>query len=319
MKNVVVIGAGQLGSRHTQALKAVTVPLQIWVVDPSAEALALTRQRYADMPGDGSNHRIEFGTELPASITAVDVAIIATNADVRLNVLRNLLAGRRVSAAILEKILFRFPGEYDEALRLISAAGTKAWVNCCMRQSRIYDHIWKTLRGTGRISYRVSGSVFGLMTNAIHYVDHACHLLGSTEFSVDPEGLDRGFIASKRRGFSECTGELQVAFADGSAVSLVCFAEGNTPIVVEISSGAGRFIVREVDGVTYYSGAKNGWGWEQFDGTASYQSKLTTPLVEGILAAGTSMLTPLAESIEIHRNLFEPIRHFFGTDGYPFT
>lgn len=319
MKNIVVIGAGQLGSRHTQALKGVGAPLRILVVDPSEESLALTRQRYADMPGDGSAHQIEFSRHIPATVQRVDFAVIATNADARLEALRALLDGRSVDAVVLEKILFQHPYEYDEALRLTTAAGTKAWVNCCMRQSWIYDHIWKTLKGTGRVAYHVSGSSFGLMTNAIHYVDHMCHLLGAHEFLVDPHGLDRQLTPSKRRGFSESTGELRVAFSDGSTGSFVSFREGSTPLVVQISSAAGRFIVREVDGIAYYSGVENNWGWQQFDGTLSFQSKLTTALAEDVLSTGSCRLTPLAESTQIHRTLFEPLRAFYGTDVYPFT
>jgi hypothetical protein len=88
---------------------------------------------------------------------------------------------------------------------------------------------------------------------------------------------------------------------------------------VEISSAAGRFIVREVDGIAYYTGVRNNWGWQQLDGTLSFQSKLTTTLTEDVLSTGSCMLTPLAESTRIHLSLFEPLRSFFGTVIFPFT
>ena len=41
MKTIAIIGAGQLGSRHLQALVAVDFPLTVQVVDPSNEALKI--------------------------------------------------------------------------------------------------------------------------------------------------------------------------------------------------------------------------------------------------------------------------------------
>ena len=40
MKKVIIIGAGQIGSRHLQALAAIKTPLDIYVVDPTEKPTA---------------------------------------------------------------------------------------------------------------------------------------------------------------------------------------------------------------------------------------------------------------------------------------
>ena len=49
MKKVFIIGAGQLGSRHLQALKYVKEALDISVIDPREESLSTAKERYASL------------------------------------------------------------------------------------------------------------------------------------------------------------------------------------------------------------------------------------------------------------------------------
>jgi predicted dehydrogenase len=312
MKTVVVLGAGQLGSRHLQALKSVPFPLSIHVVDPSRDSLALSKSRFSEAPGY-AHHTVTYSHSKPKE--HINFAIIATTADVRFSVTKELISSTKVDAILFEKILFCEPEDYSLARELLS--NTKAWVNCCMRQLEIYKKIKATLKG--RIDCFVSASKFGLITNSIHYVDFLAYLTGSNDFTVDCSLLDSEFIPSKRKGFSECTGTLRVAFGDGSTGTFSNYLDGDSPIVVQFSSGNARFIVRETEGVALYSGMDNGWKWETIEGEITPQSVLTTQLAIDVLTTGDCVLTPLEESSIIHSRLFEPIRYYFGLSRYPFT
>ena len=46
MKIICIIGSGQLGSRHLQALKTIGTKLNIFIVDPSNESLDIAKERY---------------------------------------------------------------------------------------------------------------------------------------------------------------------------------------------------------------------------------------------------------------------------------
>lgn len=59
MKNIVVIGAGQLGSRHLQALSKVNFQTRIEVVAPFADALEVAWARF---------NEISSNSKIPASI-----------------------------------------------------------------------------------------------------------------------------------------------------------------------------------------------------------------------------------------------------------
>ncbi len=216
MTTVKIIGAGQLGSRHLQALKNVAFPLSIEIIDPSPSSLETAKERYEAFPSSGPEHRVRFLSSCQASSTdKTELAIVATNSDVRKTVVEELLNTSHVRYLILEKLLFQQPEAYEHIGKILLEQGTQAWVNCPMRVMPTYQRI-QNLQGKTSVSYRVSGGKFGLVTNAIHYLDHVAQLSGCKTFRVDTSDLVRTPFESKRKGFWELRGTLRAIFSDGS-------------------------------------------------------------------------------------------------------
>ena len=112
MKNLVVIGAGQLGSRHLQALAKVSFPVKIEVVDPFAESLEIARARFDEMPSNSNIYGINFYSSISELSKKIDLAIIATTADIRAEIIHALIEHCDVKNLVLEKVLFQQPDEY---------------------------------------------------------------------------------------------------------------------------------------------------------------------------------------------------------------
>jgi len=191
----------------------------------------VARERYEAVPSEQA-HKISFSTRFDRA-DATDVAIVATNSNVRRKALESLFDASETRLLVVEKLLFNQQADYEEVGSKFSETGAKAWVNCPMRVMPVYEQIRANI-GPTPISYRVSGSQFGLVTNAIHYIDHLAHLCGCTEFKLDTGGLDRNPIPSKRPGFLELNGTLVASFADGSRCEITCYRSGTAPVVVEI-------------------------------------------------------------------------------------
>ncbi len=325
MKAVTVIGAGTIGSRHLQALKAVAEPMRIEILDPDPANLQVARERYAQASGSTA-HRVEFLAAPHPRGSAYEIAIVSTTSGSRKAAIEELLARAEVRHLLLEKILFTQPEAYASIPALLKQRGSSAWVNCCMRQIPAYQRIREACRGR-RVSYFVSGSraVFGMITNALHYVDHIAHVSGCSSFTVSTGSLDTEVVPSKRQGYLELTGTLTVAFSDGSFGAFTCFPDGSAPIVVEIHSGQDRYVVRETEHRSFASSESDAWGWVDGEAAITYQSILTADLVRSLFERGTCELTPLGESVELHRMLLEPLREFLGRkqgralSEYPFT
>ncbi|EFL50829.1 oxidoreductase domain-containing protein [Solidesulfovibrio fructosivorans JJ]] len=321
MFRVKIVGAGQLGSRHLQALKAVKYPLDIQVIDPSEASLQVAKERY-DAVESGVGHAISFATRLRDS-DCTDVAIIATSSDVRRQAIDHLFDLSKPRFLILEKLLFNTRQDYAYAESRFAEAGTMVWVNCPMRVMPCYEHIRQELT-SDRMSYRVTGSQFGLVTNAIHYLDHVVHLSGCGDFELSLGEIDSTPIKSKRPSFLELNGRLRANFANGTTCEMTCYPTGTAPILVEIFTENQRYVVRESEGKLWHAEASTNWVWNERVATIPYQSQLTTEIVESLLASGGCGLTPYASSVRTHLSLLDPLRELIRAQScevseYPFT
>src|SRR3989344_892419 len=170
----------------------------------------------------------------------------------------------------------------------------------------------------------VSGSQYGLITNAIHYVDYIAYLTNCYDFTLDTKGLDPKPIESKRKGFLELNGTLNVYFKDGSFGSFTCFSEGDAPIVIELLSESKRIISKESEKKALISSSPK-WEWKETDSDIPYQSYMTNNVVEEILTKGSSSLTSYTQASKLPLQLLESLLTFLNEsskrkfDYYPFT
>ena len=321
-KRIFIVGAGQLGSRHLQAMKAVKIPLDITVVDPSFISLQEARERYESIPGE--NHEIIYSKEIPASFNNVDIAMVPSTADVRRQIIEELLNRGRVKSMILEKLLFTCADDYFKVKELLKKNEVTAWVNCSMRTMPFYAGLQSFFQGSPFL-YMVTGSKFGLVTNAIHYIDHMAYLGGETAYVLDTGQLDYLPIASKRKGFLELNGTLSVQFANGCRGIFTCFSEGSLPVLVEIVSPEVRVISKEWEGKALISKKSDHWNWTEINSTVLYQSQMTAAVVTDILNKGTCNLVDYDNAMKEHLTLLSGLQEFLNQKNrnkyhfFPFT
>lgn len=322
-KVIYIIGAGQLGSRHLQALKAISTKLEIHVFDPSSDSLAIAKDRYESINNSNCVHSVEYHSTLEFS-DQIDIAIIATNSNVRKDVVLKLLNKTKISFLILEKLLFQKKEDYFEIEKAILINECMAWVNCSMRSMPFYYNLKNEITSK-KVIYSVTGSNFGLVTNLIHYIDHIVFLTGCSNFSVQTDFLEKTIISSKRKGFLELNGVAIVNFENASLGIFSSYNSGTSPAVVQIETVDFRCISKETLGKVWLSKAANHWQWEEVNFPIPFQSQMTTTIVEELLTIGTCKLVSYSESMHSHLQLLEPLLKFVNEniddkiDYYPFT
>lgn len=323
-KNVCIIGAGNIGSRHLQALAKIDEPLLIQVIDPFPQSLEMAKTRYGEISKSNSQNKVEYLQDLNQLSGPVDIAIIATTSDKRCAATKQLLDKVAVEYIIFEKILFDKVNEYEEIKNLLTEKKCQAWVNCPRRMMPFYRSLSDAVKNT-KIQYMVSGSQWGLACNAIHYIDHIAYLTNCYDFEVNTELLDSSVIESKRKGFLELTGTLFVHFKDGSFGSLTCYPTGDAPQIIQIFTDQYRCLTLETEGKSYISNSVSNWHWELKDTPMLYQSGMTNLLVDSLLEKGSCDLPTFEQSVKLHLQLFKPLLEFTNNNSktkyknYPFT
>lgn len=321
MKTICIIGAGNIGSRHLQGLKKITFPLTIEVIDPSTKSLEIAKVRYNQIQSS-TNHKIIFAKNLDKVSRKIDLSIIATSSNVRRKVIETLLAKSSIKYLILEKILFQKKQDYFETEELLKKKGCKVWVNFSMRTMPFYYNLKAKFKGP--IQMMVSGSQFGLITNAIHFVDYISFLTNCNDFTLDPTGLDPQPVESKRKGFLELNGTLNIYFKDGSIGSFTCYPSGDAPYIIEEYCQSYRCISKESERKAWISKADD-WIWKEVNTNIPYQSDMTNIVVEKIFNTHSCALTQYSQAAKLHLLLLEPILKFLNKNStkkfnlYPFT
>lgn len=223
MKKILLIGCGNIGFRHLQALcvSDMAGEIDLTVIEPNADHHTRITDELARTPVGQSR----LLGALPDSREQFDLAIIATNADVRRRVFDDLADKHDFAAIIFEKVLFQRIADLDAVAARLD--GVAAYVNCGRRGFPGYQMLRETLDGDVPVDYTVTGQHYALASNAIHFLDIAACLNASPLVSLDASGLDAAGAESKRAGYVEIFGTLRGQLANGAKVSLTC-APGET-------------------------------------------------------------------------------------------
>lgn len=305
MLTIAIIGSGQIGSRHLQAISLIDRPVSVQVVDPDAESLKIAKERFIQCGISVNVLNLDFLESISDLSDDLDLVIVATGAKVRRPVVEALIAQKKVRYLILEKFLFQKTEDLKYIKELLYNAGVKAWVNCPYRMVPFYKELKTKFEKITKFDYSVSGSLIGIGCNAIHYLDMLAYFSGQSDFKLFNDALDKDVIPSKRHGFIEFTGTLHGVSIEGSHFALTSFGHGEAPVVISIVTETLRCLIRENEAKCWMSEASTNWVWQEIDFVIPYQSQLTHLAIQNILDTESCDLTTYEESSRLHAQLLK--------------
>lgn len=316
MRDILLIGAGQLGSRHLQGLMKCRLPVRVEVVEPDEQNSITALERARQIEGSGNIEGVTFKKSIDEiSIREPELIIVATNADVRAEVITKLTGKVKISNLILEKVVYQSIEVFEKQLSLLGTDAVKTWVNCPRRIYPFYRTLKNELPGGEKISLTVSGSSWGLGCNSLHFIDLFCFLTGNSDCRPGYTLLDPEILESKRKGFVEFTGRMGFSNSSGQ-LHLASYDFPGIPVLIEVACAGRRWIIDEIQGnVVYFSEIKNVKP-EISNTRFPFQSDLTNLLTEEILTTGNCGLTGLKESYYQHSLLLPLLNdHLFAIRG----
>ena len=299
--NLLLIGAGQLGSRHLQSCLKYGQSLNIYVVDNSEASLELSKVRALEIDRK-ANHAVHYLTDIAMIEESLfDYLIIATGASVRFEVLEEVLKCFSIRYAILEKVLFQDLQSYTDAAQLIKSNDLTAFVNCPLRVYPLFKEIkQKYISSTNKTQLKyVGGEWIGLACNTIHYMDLMSFLTDEKMHSLNTEQLDDGYVKSKRPGNIEFTGTLEASYESGAQLSIEVIKGSEQKSILEILNGSYRVIIDELS--ASYKVFENEELLEDSSYTILYQSDLSHLMIDQMVQTGKCELIDFTDSVDLHR------------------
>lgn len=307
--NIVIVGAGQLGSRHLQSLKKLEINVNIEVLGRTTQSLDIAKHRYNSVPPNNYIKCVKYYTDMNLLSNNIDIAIISTNSDIRKEIIENLVHAKNVKYLILEKVTFPSSNDFIEILSLLKSKKIKAWVNC---PHRIYEHnmyLKQSLKTEKNITFQCEGNHWGMACNTVHFIDLICFLTNDEIEYLDNDGLDKCIHLSKREGFVEFTGTLLGKTKKGHLFKLISQDEYlHKDFIFAIETSHKKYYINLSEYTIDFYDKKNNKTLKQSI-NVPYQSDLTHHIITDILTHGRCNLTPLEESYAFHKPMLEVFQH----------
>lgn len=317
MLHIAILGCGQNGSRHLQALANLEESATIYLMDPSADAINQGKERFqqkldfVSSPPKFMIREID-GQRLPKHL---DLAVVACSSDAREPLLKKLMLETSVPYVISEKFLFQKERDYSDILELKAAKHTSIWVNEWMTGAYAFQRLARLFERDPRVSMEVSGVNWGLCCNSVHFINYFDKLNKYPDMKLKEKCLDRGMIRSKRNGFFELTGAVTFVAENGAELKMVS-NQGDPDPNIEIAIAGAESRISLLMGQDFAKVRFEGNGYSESFKLA-YQSDTTHRYVQDIMLTGMCQL-PAFERASYHHLLVLPhfLRHMQATGGW---
>jgi hypothetical protein len=288
--NILIAGAGELGSRYLQSMVSCRVPLKIHLHSNQASSLDTCRKRWLEASGTSSPHQVFYHPEISTLPDHFELVIASSTAHQRPQLVKSIAERSTVTYWVLEKIL----AQSKEGLQdiLIQTGGAKkAWVNFYKTSQTWYQDIKSQLTSGGGEKMEVKGEDWGLACNSLHFLNLFSWLSGESLVSLDSSQLEKNWHKSKRPDNWEIFGQLVAHFSKGGKVTLT--AESGLPAYsLLLSDSVHTWNIDEPSGIARRSDGL------VVQGRVPYQSERR--LVEDILVTGDCGLPSLQSVFDQH-------------------
>lgn len=321
MYKILVIGLGNLGSRHLQSLAKSKLELNLFLVEPNPQNLRIALQRFEESEPSGKVQIIESASSTDElNVNRFHLVIIATNADIRAEITKRLLNKHAAENIIFEKVAFQSESQFEEIITLLNSKKVNSWVNCARRYFPFYQGLREEFYENHPLSIEVTGAEWGLACNAVHHIDLLSFLSGDINFQPGESLLDNQIYESKRKGFNEFYGRIGGSSKSGNQFSLICDrakTQDEKPwLKIRIDFKESHILIDELAGKAEFFTNEESIPYKSEELNIIYQSALTNLQAYDILIHGTSLLPSIEESYESHKPLFKILReHIFKVTG----
>ena len=298
-KNIVLVGCGNIGSRHIQALTKLPFKITLHLVEPSLESQNLTKSRLDEISLDNIDELV-WHSSVEEPIPKSDLTIIATQSIGRADLIKNLLENGH-SRFLIEKIVCQSTEEYKSLNSKFQEFGAKGWINTNRRYMEPYRQLKDSIKDESFYMYILAGDV-GLGSNAYHFVDLFSWFSNEENISINGDLLDKKIIFSKRgNNLLEFSGTLTCKNETSS--SMISFLTSvNTPVMLGFVTNENHIVINETEKkiISIHGNLSLSDNFEMLN-----VSNSTTQIVNSILIKDECDLPQLNFGLNAHKELFD--------------
>lgn len=277
-------------------------------IDPNEKALTESKKIFKERINSKDKKIISAYKKINELPEKIEVAIISTTADVRKEVVEDLLFISNVNHIILEKVIFQNSKSFGFILDILNKKKTKTWVNFPRRYFDFYKNIKREISGE-KLYIEVIGNDWGLACNTIHFIDLFYYLTDSSNFKYNIEGLKKKIFHSKRKNFKEIKGVLKIINDKGDELILNDESKLNEELQIIISTPSFSYKIMESRRSMHKYEFDKLIAQEKID--VHYQSELSGMIIDEIIDNDKCELTPYEICLPYHKSMIDCFQDHF--------
>ncbi len=300
-----IVGCGQLGSRHLQAIAKLDGPIKIQIVEPNEDNRRMSQSRLSEVLPKNHSIEVEWLKSLEKLDHDPDLTIVSTKARERTAILEEL-TDKGHQRFLVEKMVCQSEEEYERLLVAFESRSVKGWVDCTRRYFPFYRRIVPLMENEKTLIFNAIGGNHGLGCNAIHFLDLFGWMSGlSRELRLNGKYLSPTLLSNPRGAdLVEFAGTIIASTPEGSFASISFHPGNNAPVLINMTSENYRIFVNEAEEKALLARKENDWRWEEYEFQTIYSSNLTNRIASAIFEEDACILPTIQESALLHNELF---------------
>lgn len=298
---ILLIGCGNVGGRHLQALVKIPHTLKIDIIEPNNSSKKLGLSRLQEISYNKKTKIISWHNCYTSKILHSDLVIVSTLSKNRANLLIKLIKNGH-KRILSEKILCQSKNEYEKVIKICKNKRAKIWVNTNPRCFNSYIKLKKILSNNKPINLTIhSNPEIGLGTNIIHYLDLFSWINDDYDITLNGDLLNKLLPNKRGKDFIEFSGTV-IGNLKNNAVFVMSFLEHYPKnVLVKLSNNLDDFCIDETNQRMLH--IKN-YHCKLDKFTFEHVSTLTRNFAIDILKNDCCKLPTLLESYKSHLELF---------------
>ena len=314
-KSIVIVGCGNVGSRHLQAVVKLPYELRIDVVEMSKKSQEIAESRLNEIKYNKNKIKCFWHKNIESLKGKADLVIVSTTSIGKVELISKLL-DIGYSRFVIDKIVAQSDNEYNFLLNKMNQSNAKSWVNTARGYFEAYKKIKKYFENTGPIDMAVNAGNKGLGCVGIHFINLFSFLCDQYDIKLNGDFLYNKLLPNKRGdNLVEFAGTIIGLSPNGSSLTITFSPHSDLGQTINIMSKNKQILIDESNEKIYFL---NGDTQNEIKFKNELQSVLTTKIVYDILEKDDSDLPTLKESSHVHHELFsifnEHIKKLSGKD-----
>ena len=314
MINIVLLGAGKLGSRHLQALSRLKIKnTKLHIIDKSSQSISIAKERLGDEIKNKNILSIDFYRKLDdLEVPQIELLILATTAENRLSLLKKIVQKTKVKKIILEKFLFQKVEDYFIANEIFKKNEINCWVNCPRRQWDFYKNLKENLNSEKIKKVKVHGSEWSMATSSIHFIDLISYLVEKKEYEILKTNFGKSFVPSysiitgpRQSKFIEFYGTIEGQFISSTYFKFSC-TQKDSIFSISLETDSKKIeIYEELGKCVFRNNSEKPEQKSEIDFKMPFQSEITNLIAEDIITKNYCSLTNYEDSMSLHLPLLK--------------